>query len=245
MIKTAWYANKVSGRTVKLFDSLKKMLHAGENARASARSIDDYLAIYEKLPIHLRHLFDFALFTGMRPGEIVPIPFGNSTTKGLTRDQLDFKNDIIILKADHTKTNKARNIPMTKEILDILRRIPTDLRSLHIFTFKGKAFHNMRGSVRRACDKAGIPYGMRVEGGFVFRDLRSTCKTLIARAGIDIVYRDALLGHAQRGMDRHYMSPDFEKDLRRSMAKWTSWLACEIENTRNPKKVFVDQTVDQ
>jgi integrase len=86
---------------------------------------------------------------------------------------------------------------------------------------------------------------MRVKDGFVFRDLRSTCKTLMARAGIDIVYRDALLGHVQRGMDRHYMDPDFEKDLRRSMEKWTLWLACEIEINRIPKKEFVDQIVDQ
>jgi len=245
MIKTAWYANKVSGRTVKLFDALKKMLHAGENARANARSIDDYLAIYDNLPMHLRYLFDFSLFTGMRPGEIIPIPIGKNTTNGLTRDQLDFKNRMIILKPEDTKTNKRRNIPITREILDILRQIPTNLKSRYVFTYKGKSFHNIRGSIRRACKKAGVPYGMRVKDGFVFRDLRSTCKTLMARAGIDIVYRDALLGHEQRGMDRHYMSPNFEKDLRRSMEQWTLWLACEIENNKNPKKEFVDQTVDQ
>ena len=181
----------------------------------------------------------------MRPGEMVPIPFGDSATKGLTRDHLDFKNDMIILKSDDTKTSRAHNIPMTKEILDILRRIPTDLRSRHVFTYKGKAFHNIRGSVRKACDKAGIPYGMRVKDGFVFRDLRSTCKTLMARAEIDIVYRDALLGHVQKGMDRHYMNPDFEKDLRRSMDQWTSWLKNEFEKKRDLKKVIVDQTVDQ
>ena len=97
----------------------------------------------------------------------------------------------------------------------------------------------------KTCEKAGIPYGMRVHGGFVFRDLRSTCKTLMARAGIDVLYRDALLGHVQKGMDRHYMSPDFEEDLRKSMDRWTSWLKIEIKSKRELKKVNVDNTVDQ
>jgi integrase len=82
---------------------------------------------------------------------------------------------------------------------------------------------------------------IKARGGFVFRDLRSTCKTLMARAGIDKVYRDALLGHAIAGMDRHYMNPDFEKDLRVAMARWTSWLRAEIE----ARESNADQTVDQ
>ena len=63
----------------------------------------------------------------------------------------------------------------------------------------------------------------------------------LPRAGIDRVYRDELLGHVQQGMDRHYSQPDFEKDLRTAMAKWTSWLKAEIEVA----SANVDQTVDQ
>lgn len=68
---------------------------------------------------------------------------------------------------------------------------------------------------------------------------------LLLQWNIDIVCRDALLGHVQKGMDRHYMSPDFEEDLLRSMANWISWLKGEIENRKDSKKEIVDQTVDQ
>ena len=65
--------------------------------------------------------------------------------------------------------------------------------------------------------------------------------TLMARAGVPDVYRRALLGHVQQGMDRHYVHPDFEKDLRAAMEKYTSWLKNEIA----AQKQSVDQTVDQ
>jgi len=72
--------------------------------------------------------------------------------------------------------------------------------------------------------------GKKVEGGFVFGDLRRTAKTLMARAGVDKAYRDAILGHESQDMARHYLHPDFEKDLRAAMEKYHSWLTEEISN---------------
>ena len=82
---------------------------------------------------------------------------------------------------------------------------------------------------------------MKVKGGFVFLDLRTTADTLMARAGVQDVYRRGLLGHKQKGMDRHYVHPDFEKDLRAAMEKYTGWLKAELEAALQS----VDQTVDQ
>ncbi len=42
-------------------------------------------------------------------------------------------------------------------------------------------------------------------------------------------------------MDRFYVDPNFVEDLRKAMAKWTSWLKAEIE----AGKSSVDQIVDQ
>ena len=86
------------------------------------------------------------------------------------------------------------------------------------------------------CEKAEITYGAKVEGGFVFRDLRRTAKTYMARSGVDKVYRDALLGHVPQDMDAIYIVPDLD-DLRREMAKYADWLRSEF--------AFVDQSLDQ
>jgi hypothetical protein len=51
----------------------------------------------------------------------------------------------------------------------------------------------------------------------------------MVRAGVQDVYRRAVLGHKQKGMDRHYTHPDFEKDLRAAMTQYTGWLKAELE----------------
>jgi len=38
-----------------------------------------------------------------------------------------------------------------------------------------------------------------------FHDIRRTVKTGMLKAGVDEVYRDAILGHAKKGMDEHYL----------------------------------------
>ena len=81
-----------------------------------------------------------------------------------------------------------------------------------------------------ACENAKIPFGIKTKGGFVFRDLRTSADTFMVRAGVPDVYRRALLGHAQQGMDRHYVHPDFENDLRAAMEKYTSWLRGQVQN---------------
>jgi integrase len=98
-----------------------------------------------------------------------------------------------------------------------------------VFTYRGKPFSDVRTGLIKTCEKAGIAYGKKVEGGFVFGDLRRTAKTLMARAGIDKAYRDAILGHESQDMDRHYLHPDFEKDLRAAMDKYHTWLRGQIE----------------
>lgn len=116
---------------------------------------------------------------------------------------------MIVLEAENTKTGEARKIPVTDEILEILHSISRDINCKHVFTYRGAPWSSIKGGIKRACEDVGIPYGMKVKGGFVFRDLRTTGDTLMARAGVPDVYRKALMGHKQAGMDRHYMHPDF------------------------------------
>jgi len=60
----------------------------------------------------------------------------------------------------------------------------------------------------------------------------------MAAAGVDRVYRDAILGHSLKGMDVHYIVPT-DETLTNAMDKYTSWLDGKVVSG------FVDQTVDQ
>ena len=195
MMKAAWHSNKISGRTWRIFDNTKKLLKAGANVRKRVLEPEEYVVLDKKLAKHHKPLCSLALFTGMRPGELIPINKSNKAegTRGLTWDRIDFKNKMILLEAEDTKTGEPRKIPITDEIKEILHSIPRDIACSHVFTYRGVPLSNISGGIRRACKDAEIAFGMKTKGGFVFRDLRTTTDTLMARAGVQDVYRRALL----------------------------------------------------
>ncbi len=98
--------------------------------------------------------------------------------------------------------------------------------------------NGVRTAFRSACTKAGITYGRKAADGAIFHDIRRTVKTKMAAAGVDKVYRNAILGHSQEGMDAHYMAPS-EDDLHQAMDKFTALLDREIANVN--KSVNNDQ----
>jgi len=232
MVNLAFDSNMVSGKTVRVFKRVGKLTEPGGNVRKRVLELEAYVRLREHLPPHVRPLFDLALYTGMRPGELIPVNRANKQegTRGLTWDRVDFKRRLIHLRAEDTKTGEARDVPVTDEILGVLQKIPRDMRSRYVFTFLGRPLSDIRGGVKNACKAAGIPYGMKRAGGFVFRDLRTTADTLMVRAGVPDVYRRTLLGHKQWGMDRHYVHPDFERDLREALAGYTSWLRQQLQD---------------
>ena len=242
-VKAAWYDNEVSAETWKSWQNFKKLISGKKARKQYARSrvleIEEYCKLASHLPRHLKALVDVNLFTGMRKSELVPDKTNGEPTTGLTWNQIDYQKGKISLT--ETKTGIPRDIPITEELQSILKAIPRTLGMDSVFTYRGKPFSDIRTGLIDACTSAGITYGKKIEGGFVFGDLRRTAKTLMARAGVPDVYRRALLGHKQKDMDRHYVHPDFEKDLRTAMEKYTGWLKAELEAA----KQSVDRTVDQ
>jgi integrase len=85
--------------------------------------------------------------------------------------------------------------------------------------------------MKTACKGAGIPWGRKDKGGFIFHDLRHTFVTDMRRAGVPHTVTMAITGHTVTDMNVRYDTvEDFEKlDAIRLLEKF-----------RN-----VDQTVDQ
>jgi len=231
-VKAAWQDNEISAETWRTWESFKQLIRGRKARRKYVRTrvleIEEYCRLTPRLLPHQKNLVDVSLFSGMRKSELVPDLNGSEPTAGLLWSQIDFKNRVIHLT--NTKTGIPRDVPITDELTMILRRVPRTLGDDRVFTYKGKSCSNLRHGFKKACEEAGIIYGKKVEGGFVFGDLRRTAKTLMARAGVDKAYRDTILGHESQDMDRHYLHPDFEKDLRVAMEKYHGWLTEEIAN---------------
>ncbi len=229
MINRAFDNDKVSGRTLKAFRSVERLLERGSNARERTLKVKEYLALLNAAAPHLKGILIVAFNTGMRKGELL----------GLRWSNIDKDAGFVRLGKDETKEGKKKSIPINANVKKVLDEIPRALRHDYVFTFRGKPIAmGLRKSMKAACDAVGIKYGMDVEGGLRFHDIRTTVKTNMLTAGVDKALRDVLLGHSLQGMDAYYLKPK-DEDLRAAMEKYTRWLDQEVEKEK------VDHSVDQ
>ena len=226
VIKKAFADDLVGGHTLKVFSNCKKKASKAERARKRTLKLEEYLAFRNSSPQHLRNFLTISMHTGMRPGEI----------KGLEWSHIDHKTGFIRLPATHTKENRAKVIPINHQVEEVLSGLQAGrFKGGLVLTYAGKRLGQLRTATKTASKKSGVPYGKKVENGFVLHDLRSTFKTNMASAGVDKVYRDTIVGHSLEGMDEHYLIPS-EKDLSEAMKKYTAWFDKEIANVDH----FVD-----
>jgi integrase len=229
MATKAFDNDRVDGRTVKAFRTVKRKLKKAANARRRTLTIEEYLKLVEVAAPHLKGIIVVAFNTGMRTGEL----------RGLRWSHIDREKGIIQLPAELTKESKAKMIPMNHHVMEILASIPQAIHHDFVFTYQGNPIVSpggIRNSFETACKLVRIPHGHNELNGITFHDIRRTVKTNMVNAGVDQVYRDLILGHALQGMDVHYISPS-EDDLHRAMALYTAWLDGQLQS--------VDQSVDQ
>lgn len=222
---------------IRAFDSIGRKLVGGSNARDRLVSIEEYLKLCEAGPKHLEGMMVVALNTGLRPGEITGLKWSY-----IDRDAMMIRLPSEVIK-EGKKTGKGKNVPINHNVMAIL---DSQVRALHhdyIFSYQNKPLRGSRGANKAfmlACKRAKIPYGRSQESGLTFHDFRRLAKTYMAQAGIDKSFRDTILGHSLKGMERHYIKPTVEM-LTDAMGKYTRWLDGQVEIKRKDVDHFVDQ----
>lgn len=212
----------VGGETLKAFKRVKKLLKRNANARNKVLSINEFVSLFNGLPLHTRWILATGFYTGMRKGEIL----------NLIWPKVDLKNRIIRLQAEDTKDSEPRTIPICPELHSILTAIPRALHDNHVFLYKGKPITDIRRGLRKGCEKAGIQYGRNAQDGFVFHDLRHCFNTYMRKAGVAESVIMSMTGHSSREMFDRYNRID-ETDIHEAVNKMGAFLAS------------VDQSVDQ
>lgn len=208
VINKAFENDLVSGKVLRTFKSVGKMLKPRANKRDKVLSVEQALSFAENCPSHIRPVFMTAYWTGMRKGEIL----------NLTWDRIDMKEKLIRLAGNDTKSGRSRTIPISQALFDVLKGIPRAIHVPHVFLFRGKPIRDIRTSIKQGCDGAGIAYGRFVEGSFVFHDIRHTFNTDMRRAGVHLSVIMAVMGHEDPGMFFRYDTVDVE-DLRQAMTR--------------------------
>jgi len=229
MVIKAFDNDKLDGRVLKAFRSVKRKLKKGSNARKRTLSFDEYVRLIDRSPQHLKACIIIAYNTGMRIGEL----------RLLKWSYVDKSKRLIKLPAKVTKEGRPKKIPINHHVQKTLDSLPRALRHDYVFTYKGQPITTpggLKNSFKTACKEAKIPCGQKTLNGVIFHDIRRTVKTNMLAAGVDEVHRDLILGHSLKGMDVHYMAPD-DDTLREAMDKYTRWINDQFQN--------VDQSVDQ
>ncbi|MBN0690714.1 integrase, partial [Pseudomonas aeruginosa] len=70
-------------------------------------------------------------------------------------------------------------------------------------------------------------------GPFTLRDIRRTCKTLMAKAGLTKELRDRIQGHAFNDVSsKHYDRYDYFQEKKRGLDRWAAWLEKNVIDTK-------------
>ncbi len=147
----------------------------------------EYQKLLSLCPTHLKPIVELAYYTAMRKGEIL----------GLKWEQVDFKNGIITLVAEETKTHEKREIPIDERLVDILKRVPKTIGSPYLFSYRGKKMKFARTGFRRACLRGDLV-------GFHFHDLRHCAVTNMRKAGVPESVIMSVSGHKTSAVFRRY-----------------------------------------
>lgn len=133
---------------------------------------------------HLKDIIIFAVDTALRQGELFRIEWR------------DIQETHIYVRAEITKINKDRKVPITARVQKILDSLPRT--SARIFTLK-----RVSKSFTTACDRAKVK-------DLRFHDLRHTATTRMIAAGIPYAEVMKITGHTQMKTFLRYLNPEDE-----------------------------------
>jgi integrase len=226
MVSRAFDNGLVGAEPLTVFRRVKKLLKRNSNARDRILSPQEFEALKKHCAPHVRMIVTLGYYTGMRLGEIL----------SLTWAKVDLTHRFIRLEPEDTKDRESRLVPIMDEVYTELVALPHRITGAgadsHVFLYKGKPIASIKKALKRACERAKIPYGRFTPGGFIFHDLRHTYNTNMRKAGVRQSVIMKITGHSTREMFDRYNTVDPD-DARQAV---------------DQLKVFfrnVDQTVDQ
>jgi integrase len=192
-------------RKPQLVEKIPPIKKLGENnVRKGFIAPEQYRALIEALPEHLRGITCVAYHVANRKGELCRLEW--------TDVELDGNPPVFTLWPGETKNNDGRTLPiLSGEMLDTLRLLKAARdekwpKAKHVFlNTEGNpiAYHMMRKDWDDACVRAGLP-------GLLFHDLRRSAVRNLRRAGVTQKVAREFSGHKTDAVFDRYNITDFD-----------------------------------
>ena len=148
----------------------------------------------------LRRIVIMAYWTGMRQKEIIQLEW----------NAVDLKEGFVRLRAEQTKTNEARIVRLSPQVLQMLKEIPRTLQWRNVFLSLSQKPIRRWGSYQKKVWNASLKRA-GIEDA-VFHDLRHDFVTKAMRSGNPAYLVMKQVGHKTDAMLRRYQLID-ERDL--------------------------------
>jgi integrase len=149
-----------------------------------------YLAVAAHLPDDYRDVFDFGYWTGWRK---------NREVQTLVWDMVDLEANELRLTPAFSKTKAGRVVPIIVPLREVLlRRLAKQRRDCpFVFHREGRRIGDWRRVWKRACEAAG-------HAGLRYHDLRRTVARNLDRAGVPRGVAMQMIGHKTENVYRRY-----------------------------------------
>ena len=171
-----------------------------DNVRKRIFTDDEYQRLLEASPLWLRRIVIMAYWTGMRQKEIIQLEW----------NAVDLKTGFVRLNAAQTKTDEARSVRLSPQVIQMMKEIPKTLHTRNVFLSVTQKPICRWGSYQKkvwneSLKKAGIEDA-------VFHDMRHDFVTKAMRRGNPAYLVMKQVGHKSDAMLRRYQLID-ERDL--------------------------------
>jgi len=145
-------------------------------------------------------LLELAYLTGKRQGQLRKIEAHNVRVQGGKVTALTWEDKKV-------KNRKPDVLPLTGRAQEIVQRLweARAIGKVPLFHLDGKPIGHLRSELKRACKKAGIPYGRKVAGGFTFHDTRPCALPDAQAAAVPDSVARTISGHRTDSAHRRYL----------------------------------------
>ena len=204
-----------------------------EHARTRTLRDEEVSAVWQALedePRDIAALFKVLLLTGQRRGEVV----------GMRWDELDLDAGWWELPAARSKNGRLHRIPLVGQAYSILREME-ERRGDSVFVFPGRygrgVIVNFAKPLARIIKRAELT-------AFSVHDLRRTCATGMAKAGVSPAIISKVLNHltantgASRITEVHYAKYSYDAEKEAALLRWDEVIAGMINGGAKRGKVI-------
>ena len=172
-----------------------------------------FLAVAEEASVTMRDYILLALLTGGRRGNVLAMQWA------------ELNLDDAVWRIPMTKNGTPQNVTLSPEAVAILkaRKEGADKGAVFVFPGIGASGHmeEPKKGVIRIMERAGIPYGRKVENGVTLHDLRRTLGSWQAKTGASLAIIGKSLNHQSQQTTMIYARLDLDP-VRQSVNTATS-----------------------